>query len=471
MRSLLLLASSARLRRRVSIDRLASARGALLSSSPAEESGERAGFGENERDEDDGAPIASPPSQTRATIVAPATSTAQAAAVAVLRVSGPHADAVLRGLLPRGQPLPEPRVATLVKLLRKEGRRGRNHQPPPPPPPPPRLLDRALVLRFPGPRSYTGEDVVELHVHGGTAVVSAVMEAALEVGSSAPGEEEGCGGAGGACPFAVRVAEPGEFTRRAFESGKIDLTAAEGIADLVAAADDASAASAAALADGRLRGAARKWRERAVELLAAAEAAAEFEDDPAAMTLVDEESATTSVASGVSWGASLLADALDDALAAAAASRTGSSSSSTSPRVALLGLPNGKVLAAARADEDGARDRDWGARDDQGRAGGDGGAPKEERRRETVLFFFEFIVLFAPHRRRLRHRRGPRFSAKPWKISSSPSAAAAAAASERRGSGGRAQGARGRGRGERRGARRRRRETRAEEFCSFFLER
>lgn len=320
------------------MERFASARSALFSSSPAEESGECGGTG----DDDD--PIASPPpSRPRATIIAPATPTAQAAALAVLRVSGPHADAVLRGLMPRGQPLPEPRVATLVRLLRKEGRDSRradehnhSHQQQQPP----RLLDRALALRFPGPRSYTGEDVVELHVHGGTAVVSAVMEAALEVGSlhGDDDEEEGAN-------FAVRVAEPGEFTRRAFESGKIDLTAAEGIADLIAAADDASAASAAALADGRLREAAKKWRRRAVELLAAAEAAAEFEDDPAAMTLIEEEEekTTASVASGVSRGASLLADALDDALAAAAASRIGSSASlstSCSPRVALLGLPN-----------------------------------------------------------------------------------------------------------------------------------
>ena len=273
----------------------------------------------------------------------------------MLRVSGPHADSVLRWLLPRGQPLPEPRAATLVKLLKREeeeeekeeeekeeeeGRHGRDNARPPRPAP--RLLDRAIALRFPGPKSYTGEDVVELHVHGGTAVVSAVMEAALDAGSgrrSAGGERSP--------KFTVRVAEPGEFTRRAFEAGKIDLTAAEGIADLIAAADDASAASAAALADGRLREAARRWRERAVELLAAAEAAAEFEDDPAAMTLIDDDeeeegARTRSVASGVPRGAALLADALDDALAAAAASRISpSSSTSASPRrVSLLGLPN-----------------------------------------------------------------------------------------------------------------------------------
>jgi hypothetical protein len=105
------------------------------------------------------------------------------AAIAVLRVSGPDADAALRRLLHPSLPLPEPRKASLAKLLHPSTRAP---------------LDSALCLRFPAPRSATGEDVVELHLHGGPAVVRGVA-AAL---GSLPG---------------LRPAEPGEFTRRAFQ--------------------------------------------------------------------------------------------------------------------------------------------------------------------------------------------------------------------------------------------------------------
>jgi tRNA modification GTPase len=112
----------------------------------------------------------------------------------VVRISGPRSDAALHAL---AGALPEPRTARLA-TLRHQGE----------------ILDRALVIRFPGPSSVTGEDVAELHLHGGRAVVAAIL--AVLAGF------EG-----------LRAAEPGEFTRRAFENGRIDLSEAEGLADLL----------------------------------------------------------------------------------------------------------------------------------------------------------------------------------------------------------------------------------------------
>ena len=116
------------------------------------------------------------------------------AAIAIIRISGPAADAALQSL---AGTLPPARRASLV-LLRDEGK----------------LLDNALALRFPGPASATGEDLVELHLHGGRAVVAAVTAALGKLGQ-------------------LRRAEAGEFTRRAFENGRMDLAEAEGLADLL----------------------------------------------------------------------------------------------------------------------------------------------------------------------------------------------------------------------------------------------
>src|SRR5271168_3832763 len=118
------------------------------------------------------------------------------AAIAVVRVSGPRAGHALAALAGR---MPAPREAMLARL-----RDPATSEP----------IDDALVLWFPGPRSETGEDTVEFHLHGGRAVVAAVL--------SVHGGIEG-----------LRPAEPGEFTKRAFENGKLDLTAVEGLADLI----------------------------------------------------------------------------------------------------------------------------------------------------------------------------------------------------------------------------------------------
>ncbi|HEY3887516.1 MAG TPA: tRNA uridine-5-carboxymethylaminomethyl(34) synthesis GTPase MnmE [Caulobacteraceae bacterium] len=120
-------------------------------------------------------------------------------------------------------------------------------------------LDQALVLWFPGPHSYTGEDVAELHLHGGAAVIDAVTEALLDLG--------------------LRLAQPGEFTRRAFENGKLDLSQAEAIGDLVEAETDAQRRQALAQLDGDLARRHAAWREALIDALAMLEAAVDFPDE------------------------------------------------------------------------------------------------------------------------------------------------------------------------------------------------
>jgi tRNA modification GTPase len=167
------------------------------------------------------------------------------AAVSVIRISGPKAhDAAARvaGSLP-------PARTTAVRPLRD--------------PQSGELLDEALVLRFDGPASATGEDVVEFQGHGGRAVVDAVL--------AALGAIEG-----------LRLAEPGEFTRRAFANGRIDLTEAEGLADLVEAETEAQRKAALALAAGGLRKQIDAWRQAVLDLSAQAERAIDYDEEDAA---------------------------------------------------------------------------------------------------------------------------------------------------------------------------------------------
>lgn len=161
------------------------------------------------------------------------------AAVGVMRISGPGTGALLAAL---AGPLPEARRASL-RTLRHAGE----------------ALDRALVLWCPGPASYTGEDLAELHLHGGPAVIAAVGEALVALGA--------------------RPAEPGEFTRRAFLHGRLDLTEAEGIADLIAAETEAQRRQALRQASGALAARVEGWADRLAALLARAEAFLEFEEE------------------------------------------------------------------------------------------------------------------------------------------------------------------------------------------------
>jgi tRNA modification GTPase len=122
------------------------------------------------------------------------------------------------------------------------------------------LIDRGLVLSFEGPASFTGEDMAELHVHGGRAVIGAVIDAVLTL----PG---------------TRLAEPGEFARRAFENGKLDLTEVEGLADLINAETEAQRRQALAQAEGSLRALYEGWRADLVRAQALIEAGLDFADE------------------------------------------------------------------------------------------------------------------------------------------------------------------------------------------------
>lgn len=164
------------------------------------------------------------------------------AGVAVIRVSGSKSKDVLQAL--SGE-LPEPRVAALKAVRDPENQT---------------IIDRALVLWFPGPRSFSGEDMAELHLHGGRAIVEAVI-------SALNGMDH------------VRMAEPGEFARRAFDNGKLDLTAAEGLADLINAETEAQRRQAFRQSDGVLQALYDGWRERLIHVLAMTEAALDFSDE------------------------------------------------------------------------------------------------------------------------------------------------------------------------------------------------
>ncbi len=176
------------------------------------------------------------------TIFAPATAPGLGG-VAILRVSGPQARATVERLT--GKALPPPRRAAVRRLFDPQSGEA---------------IDRGLVLWFPAPDSMTGEDVAEFHVHGGRAVLQAMSEALASIA--------GC-----------RLAEPGEFTRRAFENGKMDLTEAEAVADLVAAQTAAQRRQALRQLDGALGALYEGWRARLVRALAHVEADIDFPDE------------------------------------------------------------------------------------------------------------------------------------------------------------------------------------------------
>lgn len=175
--------------------------------------------------------------------------------MAVIRISGPRAEQCLAALthsptMTKPAPFPTPRVAGLRKLYCPI-----THE----------VLDQALVLWFPAPRSFTGEDTVELHCHGSRAVIQGVTQAllALDVGKDAE----------------VRPAERGEFTERAFGNGKMDLTEVEGLADLIAADTAAQRKQALRQMGGGLRVTYEGWREELKVCLAHTEAVIDFGDD------------------------------------------------------------------------------------------------------------------------------------------------------------------------------------------------
>ena len=173
------------------------------------------------------------------TIYAPATAAGRAA-VAVVRISGSGTRAALRAV---AGGVPTARLASLKTLHATGGD----------------AIDRALVLFFQGPDSYTGEDVAEFHVHGGAAVVGALLEELNTLG--------------------LRLAQPGEFTRRAFENGKLDLAQAEGVADLIDAENGAQLQQALEQLGGRLSDVQARWTDALTQALALYEAAVDFPDE------------------------------------------------------------------------------------------------------------------------------------------------------------------------------------------------
>jgi tRNA modification GTPase len=163
------------------------------------------------------------------------------AGVAIVRISGPQVRFVLETITGA---VPEPRMARLAKLRDASGL----------------ILDHGLCLYFPAPHSFTGEDVAELQIHGGRASVSAV----LSFLSDLPG---------------LRHAEPGEFTKRAFESGRMDLTAVEGLSDLIRAETEAQRKQALGQAEGVLGALYNSWAHQITHARAMVEAELDFSDE------------------------------------------------------------------------------------------------------------------------------------------------------------------------------------------------
>jgi len=210
------------------------------------------------------------------------------AGVAVFRISGPRAGEALRALA--GASLPEPRRLLRVMLRNMEGE----------------AIDDGLAAWFPAPASFTGEDVAELHLHGGRAVANALAEALLALG--------------------LRPAEPGEFSRRAFHNGKLDLTRAEAIADLVEAETAAQRRQALRQMGGALASLIEDWRERLLRARAHLEAEIDFAEEGLPESLGRQARASLA--------------ALADEMAAHLADKRRGERLRDGFQVALLGAPN-----------------------------------------------------------------------------------------------------------------------------------
>ncbi|MEE8294356.1 MAG: tRNA uridine-5-carboxymethylaminomethyl(34) synthesis GTPase MnmE [Sphingomonadales bacterium] len=173
------------------------------------------------------------------------------AGVAVVRLSGPLAGKALKTLIGKG--LPEPKMASLVELKSPESEG---------------IIDKCIILWFPGPDSFTGEDVVELQIHGSPAIIDKLSEVLSDLG--------------------LRPAAPGEFSRRAFENGKMDLTQAEGLHDLVLAETEAQRKQALYQLGGGLSEIYSAWRDGLVDCLADIEATIDFSDEEIPVGLLDK---------------------------------------------------------------------------------------------------------------------------------------------------------------------------------------
>ena len=163
--------------------------------------------------------------------------------IAVIRVSGKNTAEVIKKLT--GSKLPPPRVATLKKF-NKNGKK--------------ELIDEGVIIWFPGPNSYTGEDLAEFHVHGSRAVIKAMHSAISKINN-------------------CRLAEPGEFTKRAFQNGRINLLKAESIADLISAETEIQRKQALKIMSGKSSDQFNLWREQLLKILSHVEAKIDFPDE------------------------------------------------------------------------------------------------------------------------------------------------------------------------------------------------
>jgi len=172
--------------------------------------------------------------------------------IAVIRVSGKNTAKVVKTLT--GAQLPSPRVATLKKF-NKNGQK--------------ELIDEGVIIWFPGPNSYTGEDLAEFHVHGSRAVIKAMNSAISKIKK-------------------CRLAEPGEFTKRAFQNGRINLLKAESIADLISAETEIQRKQALKIMSGKSSDKFNSWREKLLKILSNIEAKIDFHDEDLPKNIINE---------------------------------------------------------------------------------------------------------------------------------------------------------------------------------------
>ena len=177
--------------------------------------------------------------------------------IAVIRVSGKNTIEVVKKIT--GSKLPKPRIATLVKFNKHKGKE---------------LIDEGVIIWFPAPNSYTGEDLAEFHVHGSRAVINAMHSSISKI--------KNC-----------RIAEPGEFTKRAFQNGRINLQKAESIADLISAETEIQRKQALKIMSGKSSDKFNSWREKLIKILSHIEAKIDFPDEDLPKNIINEVQKTS----------------------------------------------------------------------------------------------------------------------------------------------------------------------------------
>ena len=172
--------------------------------------------------------------------------------VAVIRVSGKDTSGVIKKIT--GESLPVPRVATLRKFNKNGGKE---------------LIDEGVIIWFPAPNSYTGEDLAEFHVHGSRAVINAMHSAISKIRN-------------------CRLAEPGEFTKRAFQNGRINLLKAESIADLISSETEIQRKQALKIMSGKSSDKFNSWRKKLLKILSHVEAKIDFPEEDLPQNIMKE---------------------------------------------------------------------------------------------------------------------------------------------------------------------------------------